>query len=52
MEYVYDFAILLIWTGLCVAFVYGIEQIFAHFGYRAKRINEDEGDHLPPTPVE
>ena len=52
VEYVYDFAILLIWTGICVAFVYGVEQIFAHFGYQAKRIDQDrDEDHIPPVPL-
>lgn len=52
MEYVYDFAVLLIWTGICVAFVYGVEQIFERFGYRAKGIDQDTGeDHIPPLPL-
>ena len=50
MEYVYDFVLLLAWTGICVAFVYVMERIFESFGYRAKRVDEEPGDHVPPLP--
>jgi hypothetical protein len=51
MEYVYDFLILLVWTAICAAFVYGLERVLELLGYRATRIG-DEGGGIPPLPPE
>ena len=50
MEYVYDFVILLIWTGICAVLVYGFELLLGRFGYRRMSVQEQRGTHLPPPP--
>jgi hypothetical protein len=46
VEYVYDFVVLLVWTGICAAFVYGLERVLEAFGHRP----EPAGSVLPQQP--
>ncbi len=50
MEYVYDFVILLIWTGICAVLVYAFELLLGRFGYRRVPAAEQQGTHVPPPP--
>jgi hypothetical protein len=45
MQYVYDFVVLVIWTGICAALVYGVEHVLELFGYRAQPVGDARGDH-------
>jgi hypothetical protein len=49
MAYVYDFIVLLLWTGICAALVYGLERILEGFGYKPTPLTSDE-THVPPLP--
>ena len=51
MEYVYDFVVLLVWTGICALLVSGLEVVLGLFGYRAHRV-EDEVQRVAPSEPE
>jgi hypothetical protein len=48
VEYVYDFVVLLIWTGICVLLVSGLEVVLGFFGYRAQRVEDEFQPAVPP----
>jgi len=51
MAYVYDFIVLLIWTGICAALVYGLERVLeAAFGYKASPLTTDTTNVPPLAP--
>ena len=47
MAYVYDFVVLILWTGICALLVAGLERILELFGYRAEPVDEPVS-HVPP----
>ena len=49
MAYVYDFVVLIVWTGICAALVYGVEHVLEAFGYKPAPLTSDES-HVPPLP--
>jgi hypothetical protein len=51
MAYVYDFVVLIVWTGICAALVYGLEHVLEAFGYKATPLTSNE-THVPPLPPE
>jgi hypothetical protein len=50
MEYVYDFVILLIWTGVCAVLVYGLELVLGRLGYQRMSVADEQGTRVPPPP--
>ena len=52
MEYVYDFVVLLVWTGVCALLVSGLEMVLAFFGYRAQRVEDEVQAAVPSEPEE
>jgi hypothetical protein len=49
MAFVYDFLILLIWTGICAAFVAGLEYVLELFGYRGTSFDDPRNEHVPSS---
>jgi hypothetical protein len=49
VAYVYDFVVLLVWTGICAAFVYGLERILDVMGYRPTPLHDQGTPSLPPS---
>jgi hypothetical protein len=47
MGYLTDFIVLLIWTGICVVLVSGLEWVLGLFGFKAQSAKDGQ-DHLPP----
>jgi hypothetical protein len=50
MAYVYDFVVLLVWTGICALVVSGLEIVLERFGYRAAAV--EDASLAPPAPEE
>ena len=49
VAYVYDFVVLLIWTGICAALVYGLERVLDAMGHRPAPMHGGAEPPLPPS---
>ena len=48
MAYVYDFVVLLVWTGICALLVSALERILELLGYRAMPVDEEPNQQTSP----